>query len=123
LDGKRVSDLNDIAAGAAMTLTGAYDPAKTAAPETGGNVAAIKAKTDTLPATPANEATLTTITGIVTETRRIVKNKLTENKTTSELELWDDAGSTIIMRWPLTDKDGASIVLTGTGPANRGVPT
>ena len=31
LDTKRVSDLHDVAAGDAMTLTGGYDPAKTAA--------------------------------------------------------------------------------------------
>jgi len=37
--------------------------------------------------------------------------------------LWNDAGDTILMTWPLTDKDGNTIVLTGTGPANRGVPS
>jgi len=36
-----------------VTLVPAYDPAKSAAPELGGNVAAIKAKTDNLPASPA----------------------------------------------------------------------
>jgi len=148
------------APGDAMTLTGAYDAAKTAAPESGGNVAAIKAKTDiigasvaletggnlagvktktdligasvaletggnlasvkaktdNLPASPADEAA-------VDEVRRLLKNKLTINKTTSVLELWNDAGDTILMTWPLTDKDGNTIVLTGTGPANRGVPS
>ena len=34
-------------------LTAAYDAAKNAAPETGGNIAAIKSKTDNLPASPA----------------------------------------------------------------------
>ena len=34
-------------------LTAAYDAAKSAAPETGGNIAAIKTKTDNLPASPA----------------------------------------------------------------------
>jgi len=34
-------------------LTSAYDAAKNAAPETGGNIAAIKSKTDNLPASPA----------------------------------------------------------------------
>ena len=38
-----------------MTLTAAYDAAKNAAPDTGGNMAAIKAKTDNLPAAPAIE--------------------------------------------------------------------
>jgi hypothetical protein len=34
-------------------LTAAYDAAKNAAPESGGNIAAIKSKTDNLPASPA----------------------------------------------------------------------
>ena len=66
---------------------------------------------------------LATVNTIVTETRRIVKNKLTINTSTKKLELWDDAGSSVILSWDLTDKDGISIVLTGTGPANRGVPS
>lgn len=37
-------------------LTAAYDAAKTAAPESGGNIAAIKAKTDNLPADPADQS-------------------------------------------------------------------
>lgn len=41
-------------AGNAMTLTSAYDAAKNAAPENGGNIAAIKAKTDALPAVWCN---------------------------------------------------------------------
>ena len=41
--------------GTAMALTSAYDAAKTAAPESGGNLAAVKAKTDNLPAAPAIE--------------------------------------------------------------------
>jgi hypothetical protein len=51
-----------------------------------------------------------------------LKNKLTINTATSELELWDDAGTAILHKWPLTDKDANSVVLLGTGPANRGVP-
>lgn len=70
-------------AGDAMTLTAAYDAAKTAASQSSVNTvdgildnihdtdlpavktetAAIKAKTDNLPASPANEATLTTLHG------------------------------------------------------------
>lgn len=54
LDGKRVSDLNDIAAGAAMALTSAYDAAKTAAAQTTAD--AIKTRTDNLPDDPADES-------------------------------------------------------------------
>ena len=70
-------------AGNAMTLTAAYDAAKSAASQSSVNTvdsildnihdtdlpavktetAAIKAKTDNIPATPANEATLTTLHG------------------------------------------------------------
>jgi hypothetical protein len=71
----------------------------------------------------AKEASLTTINTIVTESRRIVKNKLTINTSTKKLELWNDAGAAVILSWDLTDKDGNPIVLTGTGPANRGVPS
>ncbi len=48
------------AVGSAMTLTSAYDAAKTAAPESGGNVAAIKAKTDNLPSDPASNTQVNT---------------------------------------------------------------
>lgn len=51
-----------------------------------------------------------------------LKNKLTIDTLTSELVLWDDAGTAILHKWPLTDKDGNSVVLLGTGPANRGIP-
>jgi hypothetical protein len=108
------------APGAAMALTGDYDAAKTAAQE--GDVMNLDPAYDAAKAA-AQATDLTDVETIVTEVRRILKNKLTENKTTSVLELWNDAGDTIIMTWPLTDKDGAPIVLTGTGPANRGVPT
>ncbi|MBM4301627.1 MAG: hypothetical protein FJ121_08870 [Deltaproteobacteria bacterium] len=60
IDSKRLADLNDLAAGSAMTLTSAYDAAKVAAPESGGNVAAIKAKTDNLPADPASNTQVNT---------------------------------------------------------------
>ena len=48
--------------GDAMTLTSAYDAAKTAAPETGGSIAAIKTKTDALPASPAATGAAMTLT-------------------------------------------------------------
>lgn len=43
-------------AGDAMNLTPAYDAAKNAAPESGGNIEAVKAKTDNLPSDPADES-------------------------------------------------------------------
>jgi len=60
IDSKRLADLNDLAAGSAMTLTPAYDAAKVAAPESGGNVAAIKTKTDNLPSDPASNTQVNT---------------------------------------------------------------
>jgi hypothetical protein len=54
LDSKRLADLNDIAAGAAMALTPAYNAAKTAATQT--SVDAVKTKTDNLPDDPADES-------------------------------------------------------------------
>lgn len=56
------------------------------------------------------------------ETLRHIKNKLTIDKDNSKLQLWDDAGTTILHEWPLTDKNGLNVVLQGTGPANRGKP-
>ena len=41
----------------------------------------------------------------------------------TELWLYDSAGTVVLKKWPLTDKDGNSVVLQGTGPANRGVRT
>lgn len=58
----------------------------------------------------------------IADIQDIVKNKLTINVTTSELELWNAAGTTILYTWPLTDKDGSVISLTAGPPANRGVP-
>lgn len=51
----------------------------------------------------------------------LLDNKMEINKAASELWLYNAAGDTIIKKWPLTDKDGSTIVLQGTGPANRGV--
>ncbi len=51
-DTKRISDLNDLAAGAAMTLTGAYDAAKTAA-QTGEAASAVATLHDFNPASEA----------------------------------------------------------------------
>lgn len=50
-------------------------------------------------------------------------NKLTIDAATSKLQLWDRTGTTIVMQWALTDKDGNAIILQGTSPANRGVPS
>lgn len=58
----------------------------------------------------------------ISDTWRIVKNKLTIDEANSKLQLWDDAGTAVLYEWPLTDKDGSSIVLQGTGPASRGEP-
>lgn len=89
---------------------------------------AVKAKTDGLPADPASEtslatiqADLTTIAGIVADTRRIVKNKMTVDEANSKLQLWDDAGENVLYEWPVTDKDGNAVVLQGTGLTNRDV--
>jgi len=79
--GVGLTGLNDIAAGAAMTLTGAYDAAKTAATQTSvddlptnselatalgtsddatlAQIALVKAKTDNLPASPASTTNIT----------------------------------------------------------------
>jgi hypothetical protein len=67
------------------------------------------------------DSNINIITGIVTDTRNIVKNKLTIDETNSKLQVWDVAGTTVLYEWDLTDKDGNVIVLQGTGPANRGV--
>ena len=53
----------------------------------------------------------------------LLENKLTINEANSTLNLWNDAGDTIIKTWPLTNKDDNNVVLTGTGPANRGKRT
>jgi hypothetical protein len=55
------------------------------------------------------------------ETLRHLKNKLTIDAATGKLQLWNDAGTATLHEWPLTDKDGKVVRLTGTGPANRGV--
>lgn len=68
------------------------------------------------------DASINEVKDIATDTRRIVKNRLTIDESNSKLQLWNDAGDTVIREWPLTDKDGSAIVLQGTGPANRGAP-
>lgn len=50
-------------------------------------------------------------------------NRLVINEASSLLEIYDDDGTTLLETWPLTDKNGNSIVLEGTGPANRGAPS
>ncbi len=50
-------------------------------------------------------------------------NKLTIDTTSSTLNLWNAAGDAIIKTWPLTDKDGESIIILGDAPANRGTRT
>ena len=46
-------------------------------------------------------------------------NRLEIDETASELWLYDDAGTTVIKKWPLTDRDDAGVALQGTGPVNR----
>ncbi len=58
---------------------------------------------------------------ILVEILAHLKNKLTIDEENSKLQLWNNAGDEIMHEWPLTDKDGNAIVLTGRGPANRGV--
>jgi len=82
----------------------------------------IKAGTDKLPDDPASESSLAAINGIVTDTRRVVKNKLTIDPARNKLQLWNDTGTTILYEWPLTDKDGNTITLPAGYPANRGIP-
>lgn len=57
----------------------------------------------------------------ITEILQLLENRLEVNEASSELWLYNDAGDTVIKKWPLLDKDGNAIVLQGTGPANRGV--
>jgi hypothetical protein len=51
----------------------------------------------------------------------LLDNKYVINESTSELWVYNAGGDTVIKKYPLTDKDGNSIILQGTGPANRGV--
>lgn len=88
---------------------------------------AIKEKTDNLPADPSSEsAVIAEIDAnevLIAELIDLLENKLTINESNSTLNLWNDAGDTIIKTWPLTNKDANNVVLTGTGPANRGKRT
>ncbi len=58
----------------------------------------------------------------ITDTRRIVKNKLTINAAASKLQLWDDNGTSVLYEWPLTDIDGNTVNIGAGAPANRGEP-
>lgn len=55
----------------------------------------------------------------------ILKNKLTisEVSGTYYQQVWNDAGTSVILQWQLYDKDNLDVVLTGRGPASRGVPS
>lgn len=53
----------------------------------------------------------------------LLENRMVINRATSELWLYDDTGTNIIKKWPLTDKDGHPVILKGTEPANRGKVT
>jgi len=55
--------------------------------------------------------------------KRILQHKLTIDPATSKMISWDATGDNVVESWPMTDKDGLAIVLTGTHAANRGVPT
>lgn len=54
---------------------------------------------------------------------KILANKLTINSVTGVLSVYEDDQTTVAETWPTTDKNGATTVLEGTGPANRGAPT
>jgi hypothetical protein len=56
---------------------------------------------------------------------RILKNRLsiTESSGVYYQNVWNDSGTSILMRWRLYDKDGLDTVLSGRGPASRGVPS
>jgi len=66
------------------------------------------------------DATVVAIKAQTDEILDLFENKLTINATTSELCLWNDAGTVIIKKWPISDKDGNPVVLTNHGPVNRG---
>jgi len=78
-------------------------------------VTAIQAVTDLLP----DAGALTSLISLLDEILDLLENQLIVNDTTNVLELYNDAGDTVIKRWPLQDKDGNDIVLVGTGPARR----
>jgi hypothetical protein len=59
------------------------------------------------------------VTGILD----MLENRLVINQATSEWWLYNDAGDTVIKKWPLYDKDGNAVVLQGTVPADRGKRT
>jgi hypothetical protein len=50
-------------------------------------------------------------------------NKMTVDGATSTLKVYEQDGVTVAKTWDVKDKDGSAVVLTGTGPARRGVPT
>lgn len=52
---------------------------------------------------------------------KIIGNRLEIDEGTSKLKIYAKDGTTVVATWPLTDKDGSSVALEGTGPANRGV--
>jgi hypothetical protein len=58
----------------------------------------------------------------ISDIKRLLNNKLTIDEVSSKLQLWNDAGDTVLYEWPLTDKDGNAIVLQAGLPSNRGVP-
>ena len=47
------------------------------------------------------------------------ENRLVINEATSEMWLYDDAGTTVIKKWPMTNRLGGPIALTGSGIVNR----
>jgi len=65
------------------------------------------------------DALFTTPGGEVSEVLALLENKLTIDEGASTLNQWNAAGDTIVKTWPITDKDDGSVVLVGTGPANR----
>ena len=61
--------------------------------------------------------------GEIVEVLDQLENKLVINEDTSELWLYNDVGDTVIKKWPITDKDSASVSLTSGPPANRDART
>jgi len=65
---------------------------------------------------------LETTAAEVSELLGIAKNRLEINFTTQKLELYDEAGTTVIQRWPLATKNGEPVVTKPGVQTKRGVP-
>lgn len=56
------------------------------------------------------------------ELRGLSKNRLEVNFTTQKLELYDEAGTTVIQRWPLATNGGENVATRLGVQTKRGVP-